>query len=79
MVVSSSLKDMTSTITERRQIASCSPRHPAGRLFAPGATHAPGGEGVPSVSRLRGQDALAPRRHVHRVYEGKMPSLPGDM
>ena len=63
MVISSSLKDMTSTIKERRQIASCSPTHPVEYLFAPGTTHAPGAR------------ASRPRR----VYEGKMPSLPGAM
>jgi|GEM_PF-983956 len=41
-----------------------------GYLFTPGVTHAPASEGVSPPSRLRGQAARAPRRHVNTYTEG---------
>ena len=38
------------------------------KTITPGVTHAPGSEGVPPSSRLRGQAARAPRRNVN-IYD----------
>jgi hypothetical protein len=46
-----------------------------GYLFTPGVTHAPASESVSPPSRVRGQDARAPRRHVNTSLLG--PGLTG--